>query len=94
MIPPISPAVPHAPREAAQGPLRAAASDLHRQFVAEMLKHAKLGEALGGEDGGADLGGALASVALDRIAADVAASQTALTDGLYKALRRAAPTAT
>ena len=91
---PIPPATTtHAP-PAAPNPLRAAAVQLHRQFVAEMLKHAKLTEALGAQDTGHDLGGALASVALDRIAADVAASQPGLTDSLYHALRRAAPEAT
>lgn len=84
-----SSAAPSAP-----DPLREAATQLHRQFVSEMLKHAKLTDALGAQDTGASLGGALASVALDRIAADVAAGQPALTDSLYQALRRASPDAT
>ena len=86
--PPVSGAAPAAP-----DPLREAAVQLHRQFVSEMLKHAKLTDALGAQDTGQSLGGALASVALDRIAADVTASQPALTDSLYQALRRAAPDA-
>lgn len=87
--PTTSGAVPASP-----DPLREAAQQLHRQFVSEMLKHAKLTDALGAEDTGASLGGALASVALDRIAADVAAGQPALTDSLYQALRRTEADAT
>ena len=71
-------------------PLHEAALQLHRQFVSEMLKQAKLADALGAADTGTSLGGALASVALDRIAADVTASQPRFTDSLYAALRRAA----
>lgn len=77
-------------RAAASDPVREAAADLHRQFVSEMLKQARLAEALGagGEDAG--LGGALASAALDKIAGNVAASQPGLTEALYQALRRGA----
>ena len=78
----------------APDPLREAAQQLHRQFVSEMLKQAKLADALGAADTGTNLGGALASVALDRIAADVTASQPGFTDSLYAALRRAAPEGT
>ena len=75
-------------------PLREAARDLHEQFLAEMLKQARLTEAFGAGEGGADLGQALASVAARRIADDVAAAQPALTDSLYEALRRAGRDAT
>ena len=68
--------------------LRAAAEDLHRQFLAEMLKQAKLTEALSGQAGGqADLGAALSSVAIDRIANDMARSQPGFTERLYAALK-------
>ena len=83
---PLTTPPPHIPGT----PLRDAAQALHRQFVAEMLKQAKLTQALGAGAGDASLGGALASVALDRIAADVADAQPGLTDSLYHALRRAA----
>ena len=89
MIPSTRAPVSPAPDPITRDPLRAAAEDLHREFLSEMLKQARLTEALGGTDEAPDLGGALASVALDQIAVDVARTQPALTDALYAALRRA-----
>ena len=76
---------------AAPDPVRDAATALHRQFVAEMLKQAKLAEAFGVDGSGKDLGGALAFRALDAIADDIVRAQAPFTDSLYAALRRAAP---
>lgn len=70
----------------AADPLREAARELHTQFVAEMLKQARLTEALGAKGAGED--GALASFALGALAEDVARAQPALTERLYQALAR------
>lgn len=79
---------------AAPDPLREAALALHEQFLSEMLKQAKLGEALGTPQEAQTLGASLSHLALGQIAGDIAQTQPAFTDNLYQALRRAAPSPT
>ncbi|MBB4660315.1 hypothetical protein [Parvularcula dongshanensis] len=65
--------------------LKEAAQSLHKQFLLQMLKDAKLGEALGAKSYES---AALSHVALHELAGDLAAGQPALADRLYEALAR------
>ena len=88
-VPALNSASSAAPLRQPADPLREAAHDLHRSFVTEMLKQAKLAEALGAEGEGS-LSAPLADFALTEIAGDVVAAQPAFTDRLYTALSRSA----
>lgn len=80
-----APAVPSP--SAATDPLREAAADLHAEFLLRMLEDAGLTEALGAARAGGEAA-ALSSVALGGLARDMAATQPALTERLYEAMRR------
>lgn len=69
-------------------PIRAAARDLHEQFMVQMLQASGLGDALGGSVGGT--AAALTDVTFDAIAGRMADAQPRLTENLYAALRRGA----
>ena len=88
MLTPLSPAAPRPPADAGSDPLRAAARDLHEQFLAQMLRASGLGEALKGEAGGE--AAALADLSFGEIAREMAEAQPQLTERLYASLRRAA----
>ena len=66
--------------------LREAAESLHKQFLLQMLKDAKLAEALGAKS---HESAALSHIALNELAGDLVTAEHALTDRLYKTLARA-----
>ncbi|WP_031551176.1 hypothetical protein [Parvularcula oceani] len=74
-----------ADRRDAEAPLRDAAKDLHRQFLVQMLKDAKLTEALGAKGGEA---AALSGFAADALAGRMAEAQPELAERIYQALQR------